>query len=601
MKDVKQKRKVNNNAGAFRRKCIRIIVYVCVFFIVLNRRLSVTAKKRLAVSFSGLVVAMAILFSLLGQGDMETTAQKISMRTTLDGSHNRVTTGHTEAKIELNRSRVLNEKEESEGTVTENPESKDGKAEQYSNASVVTGNRKTPSGDQPNKIEQQKQTLTQVQALLANNGESRQSDTVRICYQYPVELGHDLRQNYNRVQSAKDYIFRDVYDVTRGEKTEGGSPQAVSSQAVTFQTVLPQTVTAQAVTAQAVEGSDATEGTGVPVLTLREEKITKIRSNNKEIFCTNDNHIQVDASDGRKGSDIEEICYAYSDKLKYCVEPFKETWMEVPDDFYGRIYAKCTDTESKTSAILSEYFLVEKQAPEIQFSQDAFCAAPYMFWVNIGETGHIVSGVRDVTCTVDGKLYKITDLTENESTILDKGLEVPTKCEFSIPFAEVGSHRVVVTVTDYAGNKSTKETMIQVREPELISVFMPREFAIHIDPQQLAGREQIYSDDIILKNNSNFDVKVTVKNVQVTVKDEVSDVGVKKDCSLYMIAPDTGERIPLRKGKNQGVYSYCLPKESEKQIGKLQFVGETAKGSDEMWKDSDVVITVDLGFSREEK
>lgn len=600
MKAGKRKRKFVWNTRAFRKKCIRLIAYICVFFIVLNRRLSVTAKRRLAVSFSSCVVAVAVLFSLLGSGNMETTAQKMTMKTMLTGNHNRVTAGKAGAKIEINRSQVSDVKEKSEDTVAENQKEMNGKAGHRMNA--MAANQENSSGGQPNKVEQKKEALTQVQGLLANNGERKQSDTVHMCYQYPVEIGQDVKQNYDKVQSETDCIIRDVYDVIRGEKAKDeSSSQAVSSQAVTFQSGLPQAVTSQAVTAQAVEVNDDKGTMADPLFALREENITKIKSHNKIIFCTNENHIQLDVPDGEKGNRIEKICYVYSDKLKYCVEPLKDTWMDIPEDFYGRILAKCTDIAGKTSEIMSEYFLVEKQAPEIQFSQDAFCVAPYTFWVDIGETGHIMSGIRDITCTVDGKTYEISDLTASENTMLAEGVEVPTKCSFSIPFEKVGSYRVAVTVTDYAGNVSTKETAVQVGEPELISVFMPRKFTIHIDPQQLAGREQIYSDDIILKNNSNFNVKVTVKNVQVTVRSEVSEEGVKKDCSLYMIAPDTGERIPLRKGKNQGVYSYCLSKEMKEQMGKLRFVGETTKGSDEMWKDSDVVITVDLSFSREEK
>lgn len=140
--------------------------------------------------------------------------------------------------------------------------------------------------------------------------------------------------------------------------------------------------------------------------------------------------------------------------------------------------------------------------------------------------------------------------------------------------------------------------MVRVTKPELISVFMPEKFAIHIDPQQLAGREQIYSDDIMLKNDSAFDVQVTVKEVEVIVRDTVSDAGVRKDCDLYLVAPDTGKRIPLKKGTNKDVYSYCLKKGAEDVRGKLRFVGSTTKGSDAMWEDSDVMVRVNLGYTK---
>ena len=201
-------------------------------------------------------------------------------------------------------------------------------------------------------------------------------------------------------------------------------------------------------------------------------------------------------------------------------------------------------------------------------------------------------------CTVNGKPYDIKNLTMLEKTLLDEDLEVPTECEFSLPFTEEGDYSVVVTVTDNAGNTSTEEKIVQVTKPELISVFMPEKFAIHIDPQRLAGREQIYSDDIVLKNASDFDVQVTVKKVEVVIEKEESETGIKKDCDLYMIAPDTGKKIPLKKGENKNVYSYCLKKGAKDNLGKIRFMGDTTEGSDAMWKDSDVMIRVDLGFSK---
>ena len=88
--------------------------------------------------------------------------------------------------------------------------------------------------------------------------------------------------------------------------------------------------------------------------------------------------------------------------------------------------------------------------------------------------------------------------------------------------------------------------------------------------------------------------------MEVSVQDEVSDTGIRKDCNLYMLAPDTGEKIILKKGENKGVYSYSLKKGIQDETCKIRFVGDTTEGSDKMWKDSDVVIRVDLEFSKKE-
>lgn len=526
-------------------------------------------KKWLSISFCSCAVVVVMVFSLAGQKETTKMAGKeMAVIRTLSGSHNRVTGGKTETSIELNRSRVTGEQE--------------------------------TSGKQPNIVVDEPELLSPVQALLENNGENKQSETEKMRYQYPVQISDDVKQNYDGVQSAASDIKKAVNKtgviggpVSSGAISSGAiSPAGIQTEGSFVSDVSPAGIQAE---------EEGKKDTVAPTLAFEEEKYLKIQGKDKTIYCTNDNTIPVTASDqadGTAGTGVEKICYAYGDTLMYCIDPSRNRGIQISENFYGKITASCFDAAGNGSDSVSRYFLVEKQAPEIQFSQDAFCTAPYTFWVNIRETGNVVSGIRDVKCTVNGKPYDITNLTMLEKTLLDEDLEVPTGCEFSLPFAEEGDYSVVVTVTDNAGNTSTEEKIVQVTKPELISVFMPEKFAIHIDPQRLAGREQIYSDDIILKNDSDFDVQVTVKKVEVVIENEVSETGIKKDCDLYMIAPDTGKKIPLKKGENKNVYSYCLKRGAKDMLGKIRFVGDTAEGSDAMWKDSDVVIRADLGFSK---
>ncbi len=742
MEERKKKKKSLWDSAAFRRKCVRLIAYIYVFFIVLNKRLSVKGKQRLAVSFCSCIVAGVIAFSLFGGNETKTALRKSSLDITLADNHNRVTGGQTGASIELNRSFVTGSKKpasdgQSDNTIdagtkgnADTKKGTDAKKNTDKNTGLhnhVVANEKDSSAKRPNQVkertEEQTEMLSPVQALLENNGENRQGEAVEaeLRYQYPTRLGYDGKQNYDGVQSAADYIKRVVYHIGEEETKEGeqteeqkkpeGEPideEAVdekainekavdkkpadeksvgqesptpeaSSEPVKDETNIPSTeeskedpaadvvtadtgyftvsgnrrsdvsenvfagditikptgvngfdkvrlgeegefvselaltkeVVGESVTLYFSDGERVTSGveytytkdTMAPVLAFDEGKYLKLQRKNKTIFCTNDSNIQVTASDdagGVMGTGVDKLCYIYGDTLRYCINPSQSMGMEVPDNFYGQITANCCDAAGNVSDIWSQNLLVENQAPQIQFSQDAFCTAPYTFWVNIGETGHIVSGIRDVKCSVNGKPFEINNLTILENTSLDEDLQVPTKCEFSLPLTEEGSYSVVVTVTDHAGNISTEEKVVEITKPELVSVFMPEKFAIHIDPQQLAGREQIYSDDITLKNDSDFDVQVTVKNIEVVVKDEISKSGVKKDCKMYLIAPDTGKKIPLKKGKNGNVYSYCLKTGAHDNIGKLRFVGDTSEGSDAMWQFSDVVIRMDLVFSKKE-
>jgi hypothetical protein len=573
----------------FRRKCISLIAYVCVFFIIVNKKLSDRSKKWLSVSTCGLVVVLAMIFSLAGYKETEVTGQEVSVVAFLPESHNRVTGGQREASIEMNCSRV---------------------AEDKNNCVVSADQLENTTDQQANRVVDKPVLLSPVQALLVNNGAEKQSGKAELRTQHLIGVGEESRQNFDSVQSvaginrAMQNVDEDGQSVTAGAiRSDGQSVTDGAISAAGIQEEVPVSdVSPAAVQADTEKGEEADgKSASAPAFAFDEEKYVKLQGKDKTIFCTNDHNIQIvmpDQTGAAEKNGTDRICYVYGDTLRYCMDVSQSRSFPVPENFYGQVRASSFDAAGNRSEPLSGYFLVENQPPQIRFSQDDVCTAPYTFWVSIAETGKIVSGIREVTCTVNGEPYKITNLTVREKTSLDEDLEVPTRCEFSLPFAEEGDYSIVVTVTDYAGNISTEAETVRITKPELISVFMPEKFAIHIDPQRLAGREQIYSDDITLKNDSAFDVQVTVKEVEVTVRDEVSDTGVKKDCSLYLIAPDTGEKIPLKKGINKGVYSYCMEKGADDRKGKLRFVGTTTEGSEAMWEDSDVMVRVNLGFTK---
>ncbi len=356
-------------------------------------------------------------------------------------------------------------------------------------------------------------------------------------------------------------------------------------------------------------GSEVTTGvdfiyskdTVAPALVFDEEGLGKLQGENKTIYCTNNPRLKIlgnDSVEGVQGTGIDKLCYVYGDKLCYMVDCTENTELGLIDEFYGRILMNCSDKAGNMSEVLSKYYLVEQSAPVVSMANDAFCTTPYTLWVDVADTGHIISGIQKVECSINGEAYDISDLTLLESVTIDKGINVPSKYEFSVPFTEEGDYNVIVTVTDNAGNVTVQEQTVTVTKPELVSVFMPQEFTIHIDPQQLLGREQIFSDEITLCNNSEFDVEITVKNIELIVNDAVSDTGIKKDCDIYLVAPDTGEKIPIKKGNNKNIYSYCLPEGLDGDKNNLMFVGTTTEGSDAMWESSDITIRVELAFEK---
>ena len=335
-----------------------------------------------------------------------------------------------------------------------------------------------------------------------------------------------------------------------------------------------------------------------PKLDVVTDGLNILETEHKQIYCLNEDKIKLLMSDEEPGSGIERAKYEFGDRTKYVLEGFTRAGIIFGTNYYGSVRAHCEDKAGNLSDEKEIYCLYENNAPVVTVSETERCSAPYSMWIYIAEEGEIVSGIKEITCKVNGKETEPSDFCVSEAVTLYPELTVPTKGWYRILFNEVGEYEIELTVEDYAGNVTTEERTITVNEPELVSVFMPEHFTIHIDPQQLTEREQVYSDEIKLVNNSEFDVRVNVEEIVLKVNSGVSDMGVEKDCQMYLVAPDTGEKIPLRKGESKDVYSYKLPAGDIEGMKNLYFCGDTTEGSDRMWENSDISIQLKLSFEK---
>lgn len=338
-----------------------------------------------------------------------------------------------------------------------------------------------------------------------------------------------------------------------------------------------------------------------PVLGLDKDLFHVLQGEGKDIYCSNQFQLSVSCNDLEEGSGVDRLSYVYGDKTKYLLENFEEPKLSLTEDFYGKLMLGCTDRAGNVSDTSEEYILVEDDAPIVSTSEGSLCTVPYTLWVDVSDGGNIASGIALVECTVNGRKFEIENPVEYETTELYQNLEVVTGSRFPIVFEETGVYDICVKAEDNAGNVTNYETQIEVFEPELVSVLVPESFTIHIDPQQILEREQIFSDELVLQNMSEFDVRVNIDSINLKVKDGISDSGVRKDCAMYLTAPDTGEKLPLEKGINEDVYSYCLPAGAEGEITRIFFGGEVTEGSHEMWEDSDICVDVRLSFEKWEK
>lgn len=327
-----------------------------------------------------------------------------------------------------------------------------------------------------------------------------------------------------------------------------------------------------------------------PVLLKNSQNTTDLSSKHYVVHCTNKGEIEYNGKDQDKATEEDVHNYNYIFGNQQITD--NNGILKMEESFYGRVMANCQDVAGNTSNVVDDYYLIEKDAPKVNFSNGEICTAPYTLWIGVEDKGDIVSGINEVVCTVNGKKYNQLNLQSTEDTVLGMDLKVSTKA-YAPVVLEKGNNHVEVYVKDNAGNEVIEKRDIEVSEPKLVSVSMPREFAIHIDPYRIKGKRQLYSDKLVLENTSDFDVIVSIKNISLFVGAENG-----KEATVYVVAPDTGALVKLDCGENDDVYSFCIPK-GQKQI-QLYFVGDIKEGTEAFWNDSDVSIKMKLDFNRKE-
>ena len=341
-----------------------------------------------------------------------------------------------------------------------------------------------------------------------------------------------------------------------------------------------------------------------PQIAILEDGMKVLQSEKTSILCTNKEEIPIKVKDDfqdAQSSGIQKIGYAFGNRLKYILQDFENAKLYLPAAFYGKVLVNAADQAGNVSQFDTKYILVDKDAPVISWTNGEHCTAPYRLWVDVQETGHIVSGIREVICEVNGEEYNITDLYTAEKTFLSNELNVASKNSFSVMLDEEGDYTVSVKVTDNAGNVTYQNRKLHVDKADLVTVDMPEQFVIHIDPYQTQGKTMIYSDNVELLNQSPCDVKVNIDNIHLKMNTKSTDTGEQKDCDIYLVTPDTKQRIPLQKGNNKQVYSYRLPKNADITQSYLYFEGDIKKGMDALWEDGDITINMQLSFSKWEE
>jgi hypothetical protein len=257
--------------------------------------------------------------------------------------------------------------------------------------------------------------------------------------------------------------------------------------------------------------------------------------------------------------------------------------------------------------------------------------------INLDEEEKIKSGIDNWQIAVDGE--SVTPETERvlSTAKLADGKEIVSGMELGIRMT-YGTHAVSVVAMDRAGNAATEEFTVQIEPEDLISVVLPTTFDIAVLPGDSAN--QVYSDDIVICNKSDFPLDVEVSQVQVSVDKSTTASNVlqgtlptggddsvvydltpaTKSCDLEMkllTAYQSEQTFATPEGGTDSVTSFRLADACESTDPKaLQGVWNTESvdsadyavvrfhgtitGDQDAWKDGDLKVQVVFSFAKDE-
>lgn len=243
--------------------------------------------------------------------------------------------------------------------------------------------------------------------------------------------------------------------------------------------------------------------------------------------------------------------------------------MGVPQNISGNLEIFCMDQNQDKVVICREYVVNENISPEVHYEKVEKDGKSYAV-VTVEDYGDVISGLKDCSVYVDGDLIDIAESSVlGKVTILD-GCEVVSSRQYTIFLENGKTHNFEVTAKDYAGNTIKKNFSFEKAEKEIVNVVLPTSFNILALPDDQGN--QLYGEDIVLCNKSDFPVQVDVTSTQVQVDHTISDKnsqmnpGVSSsakngniDLSLQLLQADkSAKSIKLAEGNTENVASFVL-------------------------------------------
>lgn len=289
----------------------------------------------------------------------------------------------------------------------------------------------------------------------------------------------------------------------------------------------------------------------------------------------------------------KKVYVQYADKILFNMAETNNLKIDMPHDFYGDIAIKENLGSDNNSTLAKGRVLIDTSKPIVGvLSEDSA-----RYEIKISENGNIISGLKFVECYMDGKKIEVSSKNMTKQVCLGYNVKVPSEYVVSLNPLE-GKHTLYVRVEDNAGNITEEKREISVIKQVPVSVLTLKKFVIHIDPQKLKWKEQIYSDAVLMKNLNDYDIKATISSINVKVSKENDKY---KKCKIYMVMPDTGKKILLKNGKNDKSYSFIIPHGNQNRQKYLRFVGKICDDKYRMWKNEDIFIDMKTSYEQATK
>lgn len=295
---------------------------------------------------------------------------------------------------------------------------------------------------------------------------------------------------------------------------------------------------------------------------------------------------------------------------------------------------------------LEAYVVIEQQAPEISYERITREDGKQYAHIIVMDAGENLSGIKECQFTVDGQAYIPEEITQLEMHAMPGGAEVPVKQEVDIPLEGHETHEIQAEILDNAGNPTLEIFSMKALPEGVVSVVLPTSFRIAIRPYEIGENVQIYSDDVVICNKSEFPVDVEVSSVEVeinhatpegkivTKRVPVSEGGSSdvldltesmevpmKDCKINFKLREAGKEpllLLLAEGNNEDVARFTLEAgqegtNSQELMGQryvdmvassdyaiINICGDLSEGSGDLWRSEDLVVRLVFQFHRKE-